>query len=233
VAGTGLAGPPGGVAAGILDAYVAQLAGALVGPTPVRAAILAEVTDGLWTAVEAHSTRGLGPAGAARAAVAEFGDPRLLAAGFPPELVAATSRRVGLGLVRTGPLVGLSWVAMVAASTVGTGGRPPAGLAVVAALFAVVLVVAVPAAMVSIAVTGRLARRLPAGPRLAPTAAAVGAAACVVGDLGLLAGLLVWLSVGGGLAWPLAVAAAAASAVRLTLAGRAARRCVAARATLA
>jgi hypothetical protein len=36
----------------------------------------------------------------------------------------------------------------------------------------------------------------------------------------------------GGMAWPAALLAAGASSVRLSLAGRAARRCLAARATL-
>jgi hypothetical protein len=43
---------------------------------------------------------------------------------------------------------------------------------------------------------------------------------CIAGDLLLLAGLVAWATTPGGLAWPLAVLAAAASATRLTLAGR-------------
>jgi hypothetical protein len=56
---------------------------------------------------------------------------------------------------------------------------------------------------------------------------------CVAGDVLLLSGLLAWGTTRGGLAWPLAVAAATASTVRLSLAGRAARRCVAAHRLLA
>ena len=96
-------------------------------------------------------------------------------------------------------------------------------------LFAAVLAVAVPAAVVSVLASGRLARWLPANPRLAPTAAGLAAACCVAGDLFLLAGLLAWTATLGELAWPLAATAATASAMRLTLAGRAVRRCVAAR----
>ncbi|MDF2740063.1 MAG: hypothetical protein K0S88_1430, partial [Actinomycetia bacterium] len=103
----------------------------------------------------------------------------------------------------------------------------------VPALFAAVLAVAVPAAVVSVLAAGRLSRWLPAGPWLAPTAAGLAAALCVAGDLLLLSGLLAWAVTAGGLAWPLAVMAATASATRLGLAGRGARRCLAARRLLA
>jgi hypothetical protein len=67
---------------------------------------------------------------------------------------------------------------------------------------------------------------------VAATAAATAAGGCVAGDLVLLAGLLASTVFAGGVAWPAALLAAAASSVRLSLAGRAARRCLAARATL-
>jgi hypothetical protein len=111
--------------------------------------------------------------------VAEFGDPRVVAAGFGPELAAATRRRAGLGLLATGPLVGSSWLLVTAASWRWSGREPPAALGLVAALVGLALVLA------------------------------------------------------GGVAWPAGVVAAGASGVRLSRAGRAARRCLAARATLA
>jgi hypothetical protein len=109
------------------------------------------------------------------------------------------------------------------------GATLPAGLAVVPLLFVAVLAVAVPAAVVSVLAAGRLARWLPAGSGLAPTAAGLAAGCCVAGDLLLLSGLVAWAAISGGLVWPLAVTAATASATRLVLAGLAARRCVAAR----
>ena len=213
----------------VLGGYLAELAAGLAGPRAIRAGIVAEVADGLAEATAVHQARGLRPAAAAEAAVAEFGDARVAAAGFGTELAAATGRRVGLGLLASGPLVGLTWLAMAAASAAGPAPEPPAGLAVVAVVFAVVLAVAVPAAVVSVLGTGRLSRWLPTGPRVAPTAAGLAAALCVVGDLALLSGLLAWAVTLGGLVWPLAATAGAASASRLTLAGRAVGRCVAAR----
>lgn len=193
---------------------------------------MAELEDGLWEASAAHHARGLPPEEAARAAVAEFGDPRAVGSGFGPELAAATGRRVGLALLTTGPLVGASWLLLAAATWRWAGQEPPTALGLVAALVGLVLVVAVPAAVLSIAVSGRLSRWLPTGPQVGATAAAVAASACVAGDLVLLGGLLASTVLAGGVAWPTAVLAAGASSTRLGLAGWAACRCLAARAAM-
>ena len=92
--------------------------------------------------------------------------------------------------------------------------------------------VAVPAAVLSVAASGRLSRWLPTGPQVGATAAAVAASACVAGDLVLLGGLLASIVLAGGVAWPAALLAAGACSTRLSLAGRATRRCLNARATL-
>jgi len=203
----------------VIGAYLAELADHLGRPAAVRAAILAELEDGLWTATAAHQAQSMSPEEAAWAAVAEFGHPPTVAAGFGPELAAATGRRVGLGLLATGPLVGSSWLLVAAATWRWSGREPPAALGLVAA-------------MVAVAVSGRLSRWLPTGPQVAATAAATAASACVVGDLVLLTGMLTATVVAGGMAWPAALLAAGMSSTRLSLAGRAARRCLAARATL-
>ena len=216
----------------VIGAYLAELADHLGRPAAVRAAILAELEDGLWTATAAHQAQPMSPEEAARAAVAEFGHPPTVAAGFGPELAAATGRRVGLGLLATGPLVGSSWLLVAAATWRWSGREPPAALGLVAAMVGLVLVVAVPAAMVAVAVSGRLSRWLPAGPQVAATAAATAASACVAGDLVLLTGMLTATVLAGGVAWPAGLLAAGASGLRLSVAGRAARRCLAARATL-
>jgi hypothetical protein len=216
----------------IIDGYLAELTGQLGRPSAARAAILAELEDGLWTATVAHQGRGLEPEGAARAAVTQFGDPRTVAVGFGPELAVATGRRVGLALLSTGPLVGSCWLLLTATTWRWAGQQPPAALGLVAALVGLVLVVAVPAAVLSVAVSGRLSQWLPASPQLGATAAAVAASVCVAGDLVLLGSLLACTVVAGGVAWPAALLAAGASSARLSLAGRAAGRCLAARATL-
>jgi hypothetical protein len=216
----------------VIGAYLADLSGRLVGPAAARAAIVAELEDGLRAATGSYQAMGLPREEAARTAVAEFGDPGTVAAGFGPELAAATGRRVGLGLLTTGPLVGTSWLLLATTTWRWAGRDPPAALGLVAVLVGLVLVVAIPAAVLSVAVSGRLSRWLPAGPRSAATTAATAASACVAGDLVLLASLLAWTVLAGGVAWPAALLAAGASSVRLSLAGRAARRCLAARAAL-
>jgi hypothetical protein len=193
---------------------------------------MAELEDGLWTATLAHHATGLPPEEAARAAVAKFGDPRIVGAGFAPELAAATGRGVGLALLTTGPLVGSCWLLLAATTWRWTGQEPPAALGLVAALVGLVLVVAVPAAVLSVSLSGRLSRWLPTSPQVGATAAAVAASACVAGDLFLLGGLLAAAVLAGGVAWPAALLAAGASSTRLSLAGRATRRCLAARAAL-
>jgi hypothetical protein len=234
MADPGLTGPePDAGARRVIGTYLAELACQLGGPPSARAEIVAELEDGLWAATVAHQANGLPLADAARAAVAEFGDADTVAAGFGPELAAATGRRVGLALLSTGPLVGSSWLLLAAATWIRTGREPPAALGLVAVLVGLVLAVAVPAAVLSVAVSGRLCRWLRAGPEVAATAAAVAASACVAGDLVLLAGLLASTVFAGGVAWLAGLLAAGASVVRFSLAGRAARRCLAARAMLA
>ncbi len=89
------------------------------------------------------------------------------------------------------------------------------------------------AALLGIAATGRLTRWLPARPRRAPTAAAVAGFSAVGADGLGLALLAVQLATAPGRLSPvLASAAAAASLARLMLARRAARNCLAIRASL-
>lgn len=212
-----------------VEGYLAAVTAQLAAPAAARAAIADELRDGLLATVETYLACGRSPRAATAAAIAEFGDPRAVAAAFAPELAAVESRRVAVRLLATGPLVGLSWLGTTLASAPAVGPRLPAGLAVVPPLFVAVLAVAVPAAVVSVLATGRLARWLPTGTGLAPTAAGLAAACCVAGDLVLLSGLVAWAVTSGGLVWPPAVTAATASATRLVLSGRAVRRCVVAR----
>jgi hypothetical protein len=115
----------------VRDGYLAELEAALVGPRSARAAIVAEVADGLTEATAGHQRRGMVPADAAGAATAEFGDAQLIASGFGAELAAQTGRRVGLGLLATGPLVGLTWLATALPNAAAIGQQPPAGLMLV------------------------------------------------------------------------------------------------------
>jgi hypothetical protein len=214
----------------VIDAYLSEVAALLAGPAGARRQILAELRDGLAAAVEACQRDGAGPAEAAQRAVAEFGPPAEVAAGFAPELAARQARLVGVGLIAGGPLVGTLWLAALGTwPVVLFTGRLARGWAA-APLYGLILAIGIPAAVLAVVASGRLERWQPDLPRLAPGAAAVGAAACVAGDLALLAMFAVSTSSIADTSWPvLWVAAPLASLFRLAAAGRGARRCLAVR----
>ena len=233
-------GPPEPAAGPAVEDYLAGVTARLPGPARAHAGIVAELRSGLLDAADAHRSGGLPPAQAALAAIREFGDPAQVAAGFRAEIAAGQARRVAVALLVTGPLVGLLWIATAAASHLGIrlilpwqwAGLSP-GLRVGIDLVAVAAGVTAWAAILGIATTGRRTRWLPARPRRAPTAAAVAGFGAVSADglgLALLAAQLA--TAPGRLSPVLAAAAAAASFARLMLARRAARRCLALRASL-
>ncbi|HEV2452404.1 MAG TPA: permease prefix domain 1-containing protein [Streptosporangiaceae bacterium] len=223
-----------------IDGYLRQVAARMPGPAQARADILAELRSGLLDAADAHRSAGLPARAAAAAAITEFGDPGQVADAFRPHLAMKQARRVCLTLVVTGPLVGLLWTVAGLASHITIRhappwqwpGAPPLSIGVFPVVVTA-LIITVWSALATIAATGRLARWLPIGPRIAAaTAATTGFAATTV-DLAVLALLASQLVRDPGTLDPLPVAAAAAASLtRLTLARRAARKCLAIRATL-
>jgi hypothetical protein len=226
--------PPG---RGMVEGYLAAVTAQLTGPAAARAAVADELRDGLQETLEAHQAHGRSLQEATGTAIEEFGDPATVAASFAPELAAVQARRVALALLVTGPLVGLTWIAAAAVS-----GLPPwrhqlTGPWLALPLVGLALAVACPALGLTVAATGRLGRRLGGwlGHRAAlpSTAAAVAGLAAVAADLTLLAIITGQaLTTPGSLVWAPVMVAAAGSLTRLTLAGWAARRCLATRATL-
>jgi hypothetical protein len=217
--------------------YLATVGAQLPGPIAARVAVTDELRDGLVEALEVHLARGCSAQEAAAAAIAEFGDPRVVADAFGPELAAVQARRVALGLLATGPLVGLAWIAAVAVNALPPWRHQLTGPWLALPLVGLALAVACPALGLTVAATGRLGRRL--GGRLGrpamvpPTAAAVAGLAAVLADLTLLAIIGGQALAGpGSYVWGPVVVAAGASLTRVTLAGQAARRCLATRATL-
>jgi hypothetical protein len=219
----------------VIDAYLGEVAAALPGPPRARADIVAELRSGLLDAADAHRCAGLATATAAEAAIGEFGDPRHVAATFRPELTLTQARRLALTLAATGPLIGLLWAVAALASDAGIRPAPwqwftapPVPLAAAAFLVAALT------ALATLAATGRLTRWLPGHPRAAAATAATGAYSAAAADLAIFALLASQLASAPGHFDPAPVTAAAiASLTRLTLAPRAARRCLAASAALA
>lgn len=231
------AGPATGPAA---ESYLAEVAERLAAPSRYRAEVVAELRSGLADAAQARRLAGWPAREAELAAIAEFGDAAAVAGSFRAEAVARQARRSGIGLLLTGPLVGLLWVATAEASHLRIGQAlpwpltaSPSGLSVGVSLVALAAAVTVWGASVSIAATGRFGRWLRTESRNAAAAAAIAGCGAIGADgLGLLLLGLGLATIPGRLAPLPAAIAVAASAVRIFFAGRAARRCLALRASL-
>lgn len=240
MAGAGVSGPRYRPAGGdpVAD-WLAAVAARLTGPANARVAICEELRDGLLETLERQLARGCCRREATATALGEFGDPDTVAAAFASELAAVQARRVALGLLWTGPLVGLAWIAVVVANALPPWRGELTGPWLALPLVGLALVVAGAALGVTVAVTGPLARCWLGGwlarrAALPPTAAAVAALAAVVVDLTLLTIVGGQTLAGPGpWVWAPVLLAAAASLVRVPLAGRALRRCLAARAAIA
>jgi hypothetical protein len=87
---------------GAVADYLAAVAARLRGSDAARVRTTDELRDGLLEAVEAYQARGRALQEAIAAAIAEFGDPHIVAEAFGPELAAVQARRVALGLLATG-----------------------------------------------------------------------------------------------------------------------------------
>jgi hypothetical protein len=227
---TGAAEPGTGA---VLDAYLRELAGALGGSPRATVAVIDEVRDGLLEAVDSYRAHGLTNRDAARAAVTEFGPPRLVAGGFRVEFGARQARRTTLTLLLSGPLIGLTWIfgAKLGSLPPATGhltgpwwALPVVGLA---------LLIAVPTMLFTVAATGRPGLRFSVGAHLPPKAAGIACLTAAAADTALLTAFTLY-----ALATPPAVAlipvtpAIAASLTRLCLAVHASRRCLSAGAAL-
>jgi hypothetical protein len=223
-----------------LEAYLRAAAANMVGPRRERSDILAELRSGLLDAIDAHRAAGLPEQAAAEAAITEFGDPRAVGSAFRPHLAMVQARRTALAIAATGPLVGLLWAVAAVASHIPLRhappwqwpGAPPLSAAAFPAIAAAVLIL-ITSTVTTIAATGKLSRWLPASARLAAATAAIAGFTAVAADLAILTLLASQLTSAPGTLDPVPVAAAtAASLTRLTLARRAARSCLAVRATL-
>jgi hypothetical protein len=143
-------------------------------------------------------------------------------------------------LLQTQGYANILWAAAATASHVGIRdappwqwrGMPPASLIAVP-LFGAVFLTFVCAAFFTLAATGPLTRWLPASPRTAPATAAIAGFGAAAADLAIFILLTSKLaSAPAALAPAPVLAAAIASLARFTLARRAARHCLAARAAL-
>ena len=191
-----------------LGAYLADLSGRLCGPRRRRAAILAELRDGLHHASEDHIAAGLAPTQAATAAIRKFGDPKVVADAFAGELATGYARRTIGWYIATGPLVGIWWLLLLQPHPWRNG--VVALLAAIPVLPVIALVIATAAG--TVATTGRLMRWLPeASPHRALAATAAVSTLCVISDVTMIT----ILAVSGVPARLLAVIAVVGSITRI------------------
>jgi hypothetical protein len=159
-----------------------------------------ELADGLTNTYDYYLRSGLEPDAAARAAIAEFGDPDTITAAFA---AAAPARRAARTLLGTGPLVGATWALLLITARAWTWPVPTA----TRITFPLCLATAI-SLLICAATCG--------GYRRARTAALGGALAVITLDAALLTTLVLTATAA---LWPIA-AAVIASAARLTYAAR-------------
>jgi hypothetical protein len=179
---------------GLITSYLDALARQLPGP------VVEELADGLEETCRRHVGLGLAPEEAAAAAIAEFGDPELIAAEYAR---AHPARRAARRLLAAGPVVGLCWAVALVTGRAWTWPVPVAAR--------IVPGVALVAVVALLAVAARGIRYRPVG--RAGTAGCVGIAAL---DGFMIIGVL---AADPAARWAVAVAMAA-SGVRLGLSVR-------------
>ncbi|WP_426623112.1 permease prefix domain 1-containing protein [Leifsonia sp. McL0607] len=208
-----------------IEDYMAELNSYLRGPARLRARVAEEIAVDLESAVREFRRHGLGAPEAARAAVAELGSAKSVAAGFVDELAIAEARAVLRWLLATGPLVGLWWLLLLAPA--GWVSHPGELLTAIPIL--PVVAIAVAAGLLVLATTGSLIRWLPeTSSRRAVSAAVLVGLVCIAGDLLVLTTLTVRLATGSGSSFTagLVVVAVTASLIRLPSAIWATSRCL-------
>ena len=161
---------------------------------------MAELADGLEQTFRHYLGQGLDPGAAARAAVAEFGEPQVVVAAFTS---ASSARRAARELLVIGPVVGACWGAALVINRAWAW-PVPAGVRV---LLGTALITVI--GLLAAAAFGRRYRS-------ARRAAAAGCAGVAVLDATVA--IAVTLAVPAAI-WPVIVAAAA-SAVRISFAAR-------------
>jgi len=181
----------------LIGGYLAELSAQLPAP------IVAELADGLDQTRQCYLGQGLGLGAAERAALAEFGAPRVIVAAFTR---ASPARRAARRLLVTGPMVGACWAAALITNRAWAWPIPPGARAVVGAALVTVIVLLAGAAF----------------SRHYRSAGRAAAAGCI-GITALDATLLITVAfVAPTVIWPVIVAVTA-SLARITFSARALR----------
>ena len=179
---------------GLIDSYLAELSADLPGR------IVDELADGLDETYRRYLGQGLAQDAAARAAVAEFGEPRAVMAAFTD---ASRGRKAARALLAAGPGVGMCWAIVLITARAWQWPVP----VVARVLFGVMLI-----AVIGFLAAAALGRHY----RSVCRAAAAGCVGTAIMDAAVTGTVLITAP---ALAWPVAVAVAL-SAGRSTFALR-------------
>lgn len=201
-----------------VDFYLAEIAARLPCPRRYRGDLLAELRDGLVDAVDHYRAQGLPPRTAAAHAVDDCGPVEVVSRACAELLAERHARRSAVTLLVTGPLIGGLWLATL------VPGDTPDALLLATPLLGILVGIAVLAAALAVAATGRLGTLLPGAIGLAPKAAGTACVTMVIADASILGTATVQgLTAPSGLPWVLGLTAAAASCIRLACSQHAAR----------
>ncbi|MFF3320518.1 permease prefix domain 1-containing protein [Streptomyces sp. NPDC003035] len=201
-----------------VEAYAADLAGALHGPARAKARLIEELRDGLADTAQAYTRDGTPYEDAVRQAVQEFGTPDELAPGCQRELTIAQARHTARSVVLTAPFLLACWYTLLNSGTgsgAGTGQLLAIHLAGVAGVAALL-------AATALAASGTLARRLPTPHRLPLVVAWAGTTASISMALATLTLAVAALMAAN---WPLIALACALAATSHALTAPSARAC--------
>jgi hypothetical protein len=178
----------------LIGSYLAELSAELPGH------IVTELADGLDQTCQHYLDQGLGQENAARAALAEFGEPGAIVAAFSR---ASPARRAARRLLATGPVVGACWATALIANRAWAW-PVPEGLRVVPGIALITVIGLLAAAAFS------------ARYRMAGRAAAAGCAGLAALDAAMLIAIILAAPT---VVWPVIVAMTA-SAARITFTTR-------------
>jgi hypothetical protein len=201
----------------LVEDHLSRLAASLGRRDTVTDDVLDELRDCLLTATEARVAGGAAPVAAARSALRDYGDLTQVAPTVIADVVASRARATALLILRAGPIAAAIWAAAI--MTTSAVATPSPWRAAMVWLGPAVVLTAACALTAYGAASGLGALRCHM-PRAAAITATAASAASAVTDLAAVAFITVLAVTGTGGRWPMMLAAAVVSGVRVLVIGR-------------
>jgi hypothetical protein len=198
----------------LVEDHLSRLAASLGRRDTVTDDVLDELRDCLLTATEARVAGGAAPVAAARSALRDYGDLTQVAPTVIADVVASRARATALLILRAGPMAAAIWAAAIM-TTSAVATPSPWRAAMVWLGPAVVLTAAC-----ALTAYGAASGLGPLRCHMPRAAAITASAASAVTDLAAVAFITVLAVTGTGGRWPMMLAAAVVSGVRVLVIGR-------------